>query len=82
MFFLDFYGVGDARFYLYLSPLFLFRLLTGQALARGRGRQNFKADPRQGGLFGDARKIRRARVQKALWSGKKSNEKKGKKGGF
>lgn len=31
MFFLDFYGVGDARFYLYLSPLFLFRLLTGQA---------------------------------------------------
>lgn len=31
LFFLDFYGVGDARFYLYLSPLFLFRLLTGQA---------------------------------------------------
>lgn len=33
MFFLDFYGVGDTRFYLYLSPLFLFRLLTGQAFA-------------------------------------------------
>ena len=32
LFFLDFYRVGDTRFYLYLSPLFLFRLLTGQAI--------------------------------------------------
>lgn len=31
--FLDFYGLGDTHFYLCLLPLFLFRLLTGQAFS-------------------------------------------------
>lgn len=46
MFFLDFYGVGDARFYLYLSPLFLFRLLTGQAFrVPPEWQENISIDP-------------------------------------
>jgi len=61
--------VEDTRFYLYLSPLFLFRLLTGQAVARGRGRQNFETDSRQGGVFGYACQVCRTYLQKALRSG-------------
>ena len=50
---LDFYRFQNTRFYLYILSLFAFRLFIGQALARRRGRQNFKTSYRQGGVFGD-----------------------------
>ena len=59
---LDFYRFQNTRFYLYILSLFAIRLFIGQAVARGRERQDFKAGPRQGGLHGNARQVRRARV--------------------
>lgn len=57
---LDFYRLQNAWVYLYILSLFAFRLFIGQALARGRGRQNFEADTRKGGVFGNACKVCRA----------------------
>lgn len=79
---LDFYRFQNTRFYLYILSLFAIRLFIGQAVAGRRGRQNFKASCGQGGLLGNACKVRRTRVQKALWIDKKSNEKRAKKGVF
>lgn len=66
---LDFYRLQNAWVYLYILSLFAFRLFIGQALARGRGRQNFETDSRQGGVFGYACQVCRTYLQKALRSG-------------
>lgn len=67
---LDFYRLQNAWVYLYILSLFAFRLFIGQAVAGRRGRQNFKASCGQGGLLGNACKVRRTRVQKALRTGR------------
>lgn len=66
---LDFYRFQNTRFYLYILSLFAIRLFIGQAMARRRGRQNFKTDSRQSGIQCNACKIRRTYLQKALRSG-------------
>lgn len=66
---LDFYRLQNAWVYLYILSLFAFRLFIGQAVAGRRGRKNFKADSRQGGVYGDFGQVRRADLQKAVRAG-------------
>lgn len=57
---LDFYRLQNVWVYLYILSLFAFRLFIGQAVAGGRGRQNFKAGSRQGFVLRYACQVRRA----------------------
>lgn len=66
---LDFYRFQNTRFYLYILSLFAIRLFIGQAVARRRGRKNFKAGAGKSGVLGDAREVCRAGLPQALRSG-------------
>lgn len=59
---LDFYRFQNTRFYLYILSLFAIRLFIGQALARRRGRQNFKAGRRQARVLRNACQVRRTHL--------------------